>query len=54
MEFLINNPNLYTHICVHINLKLINYFGVTQNVSITFRVGFSFKEGLNPTCVFFV
>jgi hypothetical protein len=51
MELLINNPNLYTHLCVHINLKLTNYFGVTQNVGITFRVGSSFKEGLNPTCV---
>ncbi len=54
MELLINNPNLYTHLCVHINFKLTNYFGVTQNVGITFRVGSSFKEGLNPTCVFFV
>jgi hypothetical protein len=48
MELLINNPNLYTHFCQHINLKLINYFGVTQNVGITFRVGSSFKEGLTP------
>jgi hypothetical protein len=48
MELLINNPNLYTHLCVHINLKLTNYFGVTQNVGITFRVGSSFKESLNP------
>jgi hypothetical protein len=35
-------------------LKLINYFGVTQNVGITFRVESSFKEGLTPTCVFLV
>jgi hypothetical protein len=32
-------------------LKLINYFGMTQNAGIAFKVEFSFKEGLNPTCV---
>jgi hypothetical protein len=54
MELLINNPNFCTHLYVHINLKLTNYFGMTQNVNITFRVGSSFKEALNPTCIFFV
>jgi hypothetical protein len=44
MEFLINNPNLYTQLCYHIILKLINYFGATQHAGITFRVKSSFKE----------
>jgi hypothetical protein len=52
--FLINNPNLHTHLCEHMILKLTNYFRMTQNAGIAFRVGSSFKEGLNPTCVFFV
>jgi hypothetical protein len=26
-------------------------FEMAQNASITFRVGSSYKEGLNPTCV---
>ncbi len=44
MELLINNPNLYTHLCYHTILKLVNYFGVTQHTGITFKVRSSFKE----------
>ncbi len=51
MELLNNNPNLYTHLCQHIILKLTNYFGVTLNSSIAYRVGY-FKVTLHVGIVF--